>query len=233
MAALLERFYPDYRDENWHFRRLVAQHVSPGARVLEAGCGRDTDLSGYLREAGCRVVGIDLSPALSENSALHYPVRGDLEALPFANESVDLVTCRYVVEHLKDPVRAFGELARVLRRGGKVVLLTPNRWHYVTLIARLTPHAFHRWVNVHRGVPAEDVFPTRYQANSRRQLLHLAHRCGLRAVEIQLLELRPNYLLFSTPTLLLGVLYERLVNRISWLSPLRVNILAVLEKPSA
>ncbi len=230
VAALVNRFYPDYHDENWYFRRLLARYLTPGMRVLDAGCGRDADLARYLQAAGCRVLGVDLGPGLSENSALHYPVRGNLEALPFSNESVDLVTCRYVAEHLKEPVKVFRELARVLRRGGKVVLLTPNRWHYVALIARLTPHAFHRWVNARRGVPADDVFPTHYRANSRSQLLSVAQGCGLRPVEIQLLELRPNYLLFSTPTFLLGVLYERVVNRISWLSPLRVNILAVLEK---
>ncbi len=231
VAALVDRLYPDYRDEDWHFRQLIARHLRPGSVVLDAGCGRDVANAKFLQSASCQVVGVDLDPRLVQNPKPKYRVRGRLEQLPLGDESTDLITCRYVIEHLVEPRRVLREFARVLRSDGKCILLTPNRWHYVTLISRLTPLGFHRWVNARRGVAKEDVFPTHYCMNTRAQLLAAARGARLKLVEIHMLETRPNYMLFSVPTFLLGMLYERVVNGISWLAGLRVNILAVFEKP--
>lgn len=99
------------------------------------------------------------------------------------------------------------------------------------LIARLTPHAFHRWVVRWRGRAGDDVFPTRYRANSPAAIKRLAATAGLEVVRIELIEGRPEYLRFSTPTYLLGWLYERLVNRVPALARFRVLLIAELRKP--
>jgi len=51
-------------------------------------------------------------------------VAADLAALPFADESFDGVTCGYVLEHLPDPEMGLSELARVMKRGARMFLLT-------------------------------------------------------------------------------------------------------------
>ncbi len=51
-------------------------------------------------------------------------VAADLSALPFADASFDGVTCGYVLEHLPDPAQGLSELARVMRSGGRMLLLT-------------------------------------------------------------------------------------------------------------
>ena len=116
-----------------------------------------------------------------------------------------------MLEHLPDPARVFAEVARVLPPGGVFLGKTKNKWPYVPLIARLTPQAFHRWVVRWRGRASEDVFPTRYRANSPGDIQSLAARAGLEVVRIDLIEGRPEYLRFAVPTYLLGWLYERLV----------------------
>jgi ubiquinone/menaquinone biosynthesis C-methylase UbiE len=48
--------------------------------------------------------------------------RGDVYALPFAQASFDIVSCRFALHHFEEPKRAFAEMIRVCRRGGRIVL---------------------------------------------------------------------------------------------------------------
>jgi SAM-dependent methyltransferase len=147
--------------------------------------------------------------------------------LPFRDARFDIVVSSHVAEHLVEPERVFSEFSRVLRPGGRLLVLTPNRWHYVTVSSALLPHRFHLRYNRWRGVDAHDIFPTTYRANTARRLRGLYEASGLRIEELQQFETEPEYLAFSTPTYALGVAYERLVNRFEALRGLRVNLLAV------
>lgn len=51
-------------------------------------------------------------------------IAADLTRMPFADESFDCVTCGYVLEHVPDPRRGLNEISRVLRPGGRMLLLT-------------------------------------------------------------------------------------------------------------
>ena len=110
------------------------------------------------------------------------------------------------------------------------VFLTPNRWHYVTLISRITPPSFHTWLNRRRGRDDADTFPTRYRLNSSRQLEKHFARAGFVLESLTYRECCPNYLKFSRPLFLLGVLYERTVNRFEILRFLRVNLVGTFRK---
>ena len=74
------------------------------------------------------LVGMDVS--LTSNRNIKSLVRGSLYNLPFADGSLDLITCRMVVEHLAQPRNAFAEVARCLRPGGAIVVITPNLHNY-------------------------------------------------------------------------------------------------------
>jgi len=113
------------------------------------------------------------------------------------------------------------------------VVQTPNRFDYVSLIAHFTPFSFHRWV-VPRIMSREeeDVFPTRYRANTSRALRRAMREGGLVPRELELFNQYPAYLMFSPTAFRLGVLYERLTTRLRALAWLRGWILAVAEKPS-
>src|SRR5207302_7081240 len=114
-------------------------------------------------------VGIDLESTLdTDNRRFPFGVRGDLGHLPFPADHFDMVISRSVVEHLEDPKRVFREFYRVLRPGGKVIIITPNKYDYVSLIAALTPYRLHRaLVSKIFQVSEDDVFPTLYRANTR------------------------------------------------------------------
>ncbi len=105
--------------------------VSQG-RMLDAGMGDGSLASAFTTEApGLALHGVDLSPAMLARSATrlaHLPCaprlqQADLCALPYADASFDLVACAHVFEHLPEPELAMNELARVTRRGGRIVLV--------------------------------------------------------------------------------------------------------------
>lgn len=86
-----------------------------------------------LRARTDRVVGIDLSPAAVERASARYPeleaVAADVRALPFEDGIFDAVVSNSTLDHLDDGHQvglALRELARVLRRGGRLVLTLDN-----------------------------------------------------------------------------------------------------------
>jgi SAM-dependent methyltransferase len=120
----------DKVDAHAWVRRHLAPHVTAEMRVLDVGCGPATIAAEVARLVPHgAVVGLDASAARiavaretlasSPNAAV---VRGDAADLPFDDESFDLVYCRFLLEYLPDKQRAVGELARVCRAGGTVLL---------------------------------------------------------------------------------------------------------------
>lgn len=158
---LLHTLYPDPGDHDHvpRFLDLVRAHITPDSRVLDIGAGAGERNPHDLKERCRELVGLDVDPRVVDNPLLHRGVLGDGRSLPFDDASFDVVFSIYVLEHVADPASFSAEIARVLKPGGVVLGLTPNRWHYVAAIAALTPVAFHRWVNARRGRPAEDSFP--------------------------------------------------------------------------
>lgn len=99
--------------------------------ILDVGSGAG-QIAGHLIEFSdpeAQITCIDLSQQMlcrarrrlkSDRPAY---IAADLSALPFADHSFDGVTCGYVLEHLPDPALGLSELARVMRRGGRMLLL--------------------------------------------------------------------------------------------------------------
>jgi SAM-dependent methyltransferase len=138
-------------------------------------------------------VGIDLVEDLEQSDS--HVLRGNVEHLPFADRSFDIICCRSVLEHVKDPELLFREISRCLRPGGTFIFLTPNRWDYVSLLARMIPNRWHpaivQWLT---GRASEDVFPTYYRANDVTTLRGLTARTGLKLQSISPLRQHPHYL---------------------------------------
>ena len=223
-----------YRGRKFHdslYHDLIRKYLKPGQRVLDAGCGRYLRFCKDLSDTAS-VVGIDLDTVLeTDNGAAPFGVRGDVGRLPFPSSHFDMVISRSVIEHLEDPVQVFGEFARVLRPGGKVVVITPNKYDYVSVIASLTPYRVHRYL-VSRifQVPEDDIFPTLYRANTLAAIRKAFTAAGLAPREIQTINHYPAYLMFSPMLFRLGVLYER-VTSLKPFESLRGSMLCVWEKP--
>ncbi|MGI8855288.1 MAG: methyltransferase domain-containing protein [Thermomicrobiales bacterium] len=120
---------PAFRDaRRWMLRHLQLAH---GAAVLEGGCGTGvalTDLVEMVGTAG-RVAGVDPTEAFiatardraekARATNARYEV-GDIRAMPFADGAFDAAFCDKVLIHAGPPHTALGEMARVVRSGGRV-----------------------------------------------------------------------------------------------------------------
>lgn len=129
---------PVDRGRNPKFARVWDLLLSelPCERFLDAGCGNGI----YLRELGTlpqpprTVVGVDISARSLEAARQTIGVGGidpalvqaNLELLPFADGSFDVILSTQVIEHLLDPERGARELARVLAPGGTLVISTDH-----------------------------------------------------------------------------------------------------------
>lgn len=115
----------------WHCRS-IARRFGPfeGKAVLDVACGTGEWLAHFLEEGARAVAGIDLSERAIQACCLRLPGGefhcGPAEALPFATASFDIVTCMGSLEHFLDKPAALGEMCRVLKPGGCIVLLVPN-----------------------------------------------------------------------------------------------------------
>lgn len=142
-AAADSLAYLEWRFDQYPlFRELMDLWGShDGETIVDYGCGPGDDVTGFLvhTEAG-RVIGADISPKAldltASRLALHevVPERYELlriadatPELPLADQSVDYVHCGGVIQHTTAPELVLGELARVLRPGGRGRIMVYNR----------------------------------------------------------------------------------------------------------
>jgi ubiquinone/menaquinone biosynthesis C-methylase UbiE len=110
--------------------REAVVEVAP-RRVLEVGCGRGETAEWISRETGAEIVALDQSERMVELTAARGidAVVGDVQALAFEDGTFDCVLAAWMLYHLPDLDRGLGEIARVLRPGGRLVAVTNSRRH--------------------------------------------------------------------------------------------------------
>lgn len=107
--------------------------IEKGETILDLGCGRGMDTINAARLVGCngKVTGLDLTPAMIEEAVKNAEnekienvsfVLGDIENLPFEDQSFDGIISNCVINHARSKKKAYGEIQRVLKPGGRFVV---------------------------------------------------------------------------------------------------------------
>jgi len=174
-----------------------------GARVADVGCGGGL-LSEALAKAGARVTGIDLGEKVIEIARLHmhearletpnleidYRVQSSADLAAAEPESFDAVCCMELIEHVPDPAALVGDLVRMLKPGGVLVMSTLNRTPAAfgaailgaEYLMRMLPRGTHHYAQFlkpselgrlmrHAGLEVDDVSGLGYNPISRKAWL--------------------------------------------------------------
>ena len=113
------------------YKRRTLELLDPraGCTYLEVGMGTGADALACAELFGVRVVGVDASQVMVREAArrgLADGVVADAHSLPFEPESFDGAWADRTFQHLAEPVKALGEMVRVVRPGGRVVVVDPD-----------------------------------------------------------------------------------------------------------
>ncbi|MDQ6784388.1 MAG: ubiquinone/menaquinone biosynthesis methyltransferase [Actinomycetota bacterium] len=120
---LVNRLMTFGMDRSWRRQAVASLTVDVGATVIDVACGTG-DLCRVLARAGYRPVGIDVSAGMLAHARTSAPlVHGDGLCLPFADGKVDGAVSGFALRNFVALDPLLDELARVLRRGGRIALL--------------------------------------------------------------------------------------------------------------
>jgi len=120
---LLNRMLTFRMDVGWRRTAVRELQLAPGSVVLDLACGTG-DLCRTLQDAGHHAIGVDFSAGMLRSARTDAPlVRADATRLPFADGSIDAVTCGFALRNFVDLAAVFAECARVVRPQGRIALL--------------------------------------------------------------------------------------------------------------
>jgi SAM-dependent methyltransferase len=140
-AADSRPWFSGTEDFTGYMREALDALCSDGVRRsildLPAGRGQFTDA---LRRAGHEVTPADINRHRPD-----YIVADMTARLPFADAAFDAAVCLEGIEHIPDPLLLLGELMRVLRPGGMLVLSTPNIQSYYSRLRFLFTGTFYQF----------------------------------------------------------------------------------------
>lgn len=228
---VVRRVWDDTLDYEYHILEDLWTSLGHERCILvDIGCGS----RGLLGRKGDRLaslqansLGIDIDrEALANNGDVAHRVCASCYSLPLESHSVDLIVCRWMLEHIEAPVEVMREFARILKKGGGLYIKTTNLWNYTMMLSWLTPTVFHNFLRSANGVPENT--PTFYRANTKRTLRALARSSGLAVRRLESYSYSYMYYAFNKELFLTMRGLSKLVGRVT--DSMQQTLFCVLEK---
>lgn len=217
------------------FYLRVGSLADSNATLIDFGAGR----AGWFEDDTCatrksirhlrgrfkQVIAVDIDPAVLTNRSADHTALIEHGVFPVADNSVDVVVCDFVLEHISDIDAFRSEMTRIIKPGGWLCARTPHRFHYASIAATIFKGSLgDRLLN--RAQPDRkdiDIFPKHYRLNTLRALRRAFPGWTNRSF---IFRTTPAYT-FGSPLLhtLLDTTHRLLP------APLSGNIFAFLQKP--
>ncbi len=220
--AIIKKWTPSYRYRWEVYESYFKDFLNSETVWLDLGCGHNADIE-EKKHLAFFASGVDI---IKNEPLLAHPfILSDITVLPFKSDTIDLVSMRFVMEHVADPGALFKELNRVLKPGGKLIFGTTNVWSPVIFLPKLLPYTVRKKMILKVfKVEDEDIFPTYHRFNSYVKIKKNFHELKLLKLDfIQDLNAMNKVLFlvfFAWHVLTTPVLFNRL----------RSNLIAVYTK---
>ncbi|MDR1241933.1 MAG: class I SAM-dependent methyltransferase [Deltaproteobacteria bacterium] len=141
-----------------------------GKTVLDAPCGRGAT-SALVRKKGAKVLSFDLFPEFFNVDGQKSNFADLSESLPLPDESVDIIICQEGIEHLPNQLFAIQQFYRVLKKGGELLIITPNISNFAGRLAqfifesqliRCSPESYNETIWTINGSNTNNISRDRY-----------------------------------------------------------------------
>ncbi len=107
--------------------KLSKQFDREGVLILDGGCGENKNKNLFKK---AKLIGLDNKIGDTSWDYSKIDLCGDLNYLPFKDNSFDLIISIVTLEHVKDPLNVLKEIKRTLKKGGLLFLIVPFMWEY-------------------------------------------------------------------------------------------------------
>jgi 2-polyprenyl-3-methyl-5-hydroxy-6-metoxy-1,4-benzoquinol methylase len=147
-----------------------------GECFVDVGCGKG-DLYSSVRSRFSRYVGIDAVRYQDFPDGAEFCLL-DLDSgrIPIADGTADVVAAVEVIEHLENPRDFMRKLCRIAKRGGWIIVTTPNQLSWLSLLTLVTKHQFQAFQDVH--------YPAHLTALLEVDLRRIAAECDLKNISV-------------------------------------------------
>ena len=234
----MERRLPDrfVRSFNVRYVETVSAYLNEARQpvVVDIGAGKESHFIDRISEdVAPRLVGVDIDPAeIAVNPDLDLKVVCDVaQSRVFAEQSVDFLVSRSVVEHLHDNAACIRSAGEILKPGGMFIHLFPGRYAPFAIINRLLPDAVARRILYffHPQFREPCGFKPYYDRCYYSAMKSMLEENGFEVVAIERRYYQSLYLDFFAPFFLIGLLYDYLAY-LSGIPNLASQLLVIARK---
>jgi len=227
LRKTLNKHYPDFKSAGYYFRNYLKNNLNRTKIVLDAGCGEKgliSEFKPYIK----KIIGVDINKkSLENNLIVDQKILSDLSSIPIKDQSIDVITAEFILEHLKDPNKVFQEFSRILKPNGSLIFVTPNILNPIMIISKILPLGFHKVFRKKLLKKEGDSHYTYYSANTYRKLKKIGIKNNFE-IEIKRSG-SPEYIGFCKPLMLPAVVIEKVISN-KPLHPLKIYLVGHFSK---
>lgn len=219
---VLKNVDPKFKHRWEIYNELLIGLMNSDSIWVDCGCGNNEMIKSYGHLVK-KSIGIDLmEPSIPDGNF----VKADIKKLPFPSGYADLITLRFVVEHFDAIDPYFSEITRVLKKKGKVIILTTNLISPLIYLPKiLLPFPVkHKILTKLFKVDSEEIFPTYHKINKFERLKNVTNNLHLEHIEYI------SDLNYVRKWLFLILLSWHVLTLSKGMEKFRTNILAVFER---